>query len=196
MKVIETDIKSIKPYPKNPRNNENAIDEVTQSISSYGFVQPIVVDKKNVIVIGHTRYHAALKLKLKKVPVVFATDLSPKKIKALRIADNKVGEIATWDFDLLADELDGLNNFFTGFDGEELNNILGDVGKVDFPDLPSGERGELRQITFTMHSSQLDVVNEAVDLIINNSDVSNNLNDNKNGNAIFYICKEYLDSND
>ena len=128
MKTVLTSINAIKPYNKNPRNNEDAINEVAQSIKEFGFVQPIVVDKKNTIIIGHTRYLAAKELKLKKVPVIFAVDLSPKKVKALRIADNKVGEIATWNMDFLKGELDGLDNLFTGFGEAEVMNMFDDDG--------------------------------------------------------------------
>jgi len=192
MKIVETPIGKIKPYHKNPRNNENAIDEVAQSIKDYSFVQPIVVDKKNVIIIGHTRFLAAQKLKMRKVPVVFATELTPKQVKALRIADNKVGEIATWNFDFLKDELTGLNNFFTGFEGDELNSILGDIDEVGFPSLASGDKGDMEQITFTLHKEQADTIREAMEEVRLNADVDDSLNDNSNGNAIYSVCLRYL----
>lgn len=194
MKTVNTPINKIKPYVKNPRHNQDAIDQVAQSIKNYNFVQPIVVDKKNVIIIGHTRLLAAQQLGMKTVPVVFATDLSPKQVKALRIADNKVGEKATWDFDLLKDELTGLDNFFTGFDGDELNSVLGDIESVGFPELNSGDKGELEQITFTLHKEQAEIVREAIDDILNSGDTDDSLNDNKNGNAIAGICSWYMQS--
>ena len=80
---------SIKPYRKNPRINDDAVPEVEQSIASFDFLQPIVVDKKGVIIVGHTRWLAAKALELKEVPVIYATHLTPKQVKAYRIADNK-----------------------------------------------------------------------------------------------------------
>lgn len=124
MKIQQVSVKDIKPYNKNPRVNETAVMQVAESIKQFGFQQPIVVDKKNIIIIGHTRLLAAKELKLKKVPVVVADDLSPKKVKALRIADNKTSEFAEWDKDLLKGELEGLDGLFTGFSEAELDSMF------------------------------------------------------------------------
>lgn len=106
MDVIEKKLKDIKPYEKNPRKNDSAVDAVANSIKEFGFRVPVVIDKDNVIVCGHTRYKAAKKLGLDKVPCVVADDLTEEQIKAYRLADNKVSELAEWDFDLLGEELD------------------------------------------------------------------------------------------
>ena len=108
MQVVEKKITEIKPYEKNPRKNDNAVDAVASSISQFGFKNPIVIDKDGVIVCGHTRYKAAKKLGLDKVPCVVADDLTEEQIKAYRLADNKVSELAEWDIDLLGEELDGI----------------------------------------------------------------------------------------
>ena len=108
MQVVEKKIAEIKPYEKNPRKNDNAVDAVASSISQFGFKVPVVIDKDNVIVCGHTRYKAAKKLGLEKVPCVVADDLTDEQIKAYRLADNKVSELAEWDIDLLGEELDGI----------------------------------------------------------------------------------------
>lgn len=110
MNIVEINIKEIIPYDKNPRNNKNAIDKVCSSIKEFGFKVPLVIDKNNVIVTGHTRYEAAKKLKLKTLPCIIADDLSEEKIKAYRIADNKVSEFATWDYELLEEELKDILN--------------------------------------------------------------------------------------
>jgi ParB-like chromosome segregation protein Spo0J len=113
-------IGDIKPYEKNPRNNEEAVEKVANSIKEFGFKVPIVVDKDNVIVTGHTRYKASQLLGLEVVPVIKATDLNPKQIKAFRVADNKVAEFSLWDYDLLDSELLDLKEEFNmeafGFD--------------------------------------------------------------------------------
>jgi ParB-like chromosome segregation protein Spo0J len=88
------EITSIRPYERNPRLNEKAVDAVVASLKEFGFRQPIVVDTESVIIVGHTRYKAALKLGLQKIPVHIATDLTAEQAKAYRIADNKSGEIA------------------------------------------------------------------------------------------------------
>lgn len=108
MDVIEKKLKDIKPYEKNPRKNDSAVDAVANSIKEFGFRVPVVIDKDNVIVCGHTRYKAAKKLGLDKVPCVVADDLTEEQIKAYRLADNKVSELSEWDIDLLGEELDGI----------------------------------------------------------------------------------------
>ena len=108
MDVIEKKLKDIKPYKKNPRNNDSAVDAVANSIEQFGFKVPVVIDKDNVIVCGHTRYKAAKKLGLYKVPCVVADDLTEEQIKAYRLADNKVSELAEWDFNVLGDELENI----------------------------------------------------------------------------------------
>lgn len=105
MKVKNLAIEKLVPYENNPRNNDAAVDYVANSIKEFGFQVPIVVDKDNVIVAGHTRYKAAQKLGLTEVPVVVAEDLTPKQIKAFRLADNKTAEKASWDFEKLTDEI-------------------------------------------------------------------------------------------
>ena len=108
MQIIDKKIGDIKPYEKNPRKNDNAVDAVANSISQFGFKNPIVIDGNNVIICGHTRYKAAKKLGLDVVPCVVADDLTEEQIKAYRLADNKVSELAEWDIDLLGEELDGI----------------------------------------------------------------------------------------
>ena len=119
MQIIEKSITEITPYEKNPRKNDEAVQYVANSIKEFGFKVPIVIDKNGVIVAGHTRYKAAQELGLEKLPCIIADDLTEEQVKAFRIADNKVGELAEWDFDLLGEELDGIldidmSNF--GFD--------------------------------------------------------------------------------
>ena len=123
------DINLIVPYEKNPRINDGAVDAVAASLETFGFRQPIVVDKDGVIIAGHTRLKAAQKLGLKKVPVHVATDLSPEQVKAYRIADNKTGELAEWDLEILPIELSelrdaGFDMSLLAFDEKELANLL------------------------------------------------------------------------
>ena len=98
-------IADIKPYEKNPRRNEKAVDAVANSIKEFGFKNPIIVDKNNVIISGHTRRLAALKLGLEKVPVYVAADMSEAQAKAFRLADNRVAELSSWDLDALRKEI-------------------------------------------------------------------------------------------
>lgn len=105
MQVQSMKISEVKPYDKNPRKNDQGVDAVAKSIKEFNWQQPIVVDKDNVIIVGHTRYKAAKKLGMDKVPVVVADNLSPEQVKAYRLADNKTGELTDWDMGLLDDEL-------------------------------------------------------------------------------------------
>jgi len=129
MKVAIRNIDDITPYESNPRVNDQAVDAVAASLAEFGFRQPIVVDGDGVIIVGHTRWKAAKKLGLAKVPVHVATDLSPEQIKAYRIADNQTATLAEWDFDLLPIELKDLQGAdydlsLLGFGSEELAKLL------------------------------------------------------------------------
>ncbi len=136
MQVELRAIDSIQPYERNPRENDGAVDAVAASLKEFGFRQPIVVDSDGVIICGHTRMKAARKLGLKKVPVHVATDLSPDQVKALRVADNKTGELATWDFEILPIELADLqamefDMLEFGFDEDELAKLLSEEELVE-----------------------------------------------------------------
>lgn len=106
MKIVNRKISKLKPYKNNPRKNDDAVDYVAASIKEFGFKVPIIIDKSNEIIAGHTRLKAAQKLKMEEVPCIIADDLNEDQIKAFRLADNKVAERATWDLDLLDLELD------------------------------------------------------------------------------------------
>ena len=137
-------IGDVVPYEKNPRLNDQAVDAVASSIREFGFKVPIVVDGKGVVVSGHTRLKAAKTLGLAEVPVIVADDLDDTKIKAFRLADNKVAELADWDESLLIkelEELDDLNydmgqfEFELDLDGADGNGSDGD-GSDDIGDIP------------------------------------------------------------
>ena len=105
MKIVDKKVGELIPYENNPRKNDKAVPAVAKSIQEFGFKVPIVIDKNNIIVNGHTRLKAAKKLGLETVPCIVADDLTPEQVRAFRLADNKVGEIATWDDDKLEEEL-------------------------------------------------------------------------------------------
>jgi ParB-like chromosome segregation protein Spo0J len=129
MKIEYWEIEKVKPYDKNPRRNDKAVEAVARSIREFGFRQPIVVDAGGVIVVGHTRYKAALKLGLKTVPVHVAADLTPAQARAYRLADNRTAETADWDVELLPIELgelrdEGFDLKLLGFTDKELAERL------------------------------------------------------------------------
>jgi len=152
-------IDDIRPYERNPRINDQAVDAVAASLAEFGFRQPIVVDEDGVIIVGHTRWKAAKKLGLDKVPVHVATDLPPEKVRAYRIADNKTGELAEWDLEILPIELNelresGFDMDVLAFDDEELGQLLSQAEGVtegltdpdsvpEPPDDPITQRGDL-----------------------------------------------------
>lgn len=145
-------IKSIRPYEKNPRRNDEAVDAVAASIREFGWQQPIVVDRDGVIIAGHTRYKAAKKLKCDTVPVVVADDLTEDQVKAYRLADNKTGELAEWDTALLGEELAELADFDMsqfGFDTilqEEAREAEEDDYEVNPPEEPKAKLGDIYQV--------------------------------------------------
>lgn len=110
MEIVWKGIAELTPYENNPRKNDEAVPYVARSIERFGWKQPLVIDGDGVIVCGHTRYKAAKSLGLEKVPCVIADDLTEDEIKAYRLADNKVGELAIWDFEKQAVELDELED--------------------------------------------------------------------------------------
>lgn len=120
MDIVYLSHDEIKPYEKNPRQNDDAVEKVAASIKEFGFKVPLIIDENNVIVTGHTRYKASQLLGMEEIPCIRATDLTPKQIKAFRVADNKVAEFSMWDFELLDQELSELTNDFNmeefGFD--------------------------------------------------------------------------------
>lgn len=111
MNIIEKNIAELKEYANNPRNNDGAVEAVAESIKQFGFKVPIIIDSGGVIVAGHTRKKAAERLGLSSVPCIVADDLTPEQIKAFRLADNKTGELAEWDFAALEKELEELTAF-------------------------------------------------------------------------------------
>lgn len=155
MTVTEIQITKLKEYENNPRHNESAVDAVAASIKEFGFKVPIVIDKDNVIIAGHTRKRAAEKLGLDKVPCIVADDLTPEQIKAFRRADNKTAELAEWDFDKLETELSELQDLdfdmsqfgFDDFATEEETEIVEDeVPEVDEEAEPITKLGDIWQL--------------------------------------------------
>lgn len=138
MNIVEIKIDKLKVYENNPRNNTEAVSKVAASIEEFGFKVPIIIDRDNIIIAGHTRLLAAKELGFEKVPCIVADDLTPEQVKAFRLADNKVSEYSTWDFQKLNLELEDLQDFemvdfgfYETSDGEDYSNIF------DEPSQPS-----------------------------------------------------------
>lgn len=192
MNIIYRNIDEIRPYENNPRKNDNAVKHVKKSIRKFGFKVPIVIDSDGVIVAGHTRYKASLELGLETVPCIVADDLSPTLIKAYRLADNKTAEFAEWDFNVLNLELDDLKLDFDmsdfGFDIED------GISENDFGTeftLPDGDKGELCQITFTLHNEQAEAIKNAIERVGECRETFGNTN--KNGNALYELVMQWAE---
>lgn len=151
MQVVMKSLGEIQPYSKNAKKHDaRQIKNVAESIKQYGFVQPVVVDKNNVIVIGHCRALAAKKLGIKEVPCVCVDDLTPEQVNALRLVDNKSNE-SDWDFDLLADELPELDlsafDFDWGLPDDQTEEVVeDDVPEVDEKSEPITKLGDIWQL--------------------------------------------------
>lgn len=143
MDIIEMRLDEIYPYQNNPRKNDDAVNAVALSISSFGFKVPIVVDKDNVIIAGHTRLKAAKKLGLSTVPVVRADDLTEDQVRAFRLADNKVSELSEWDWGLLEGELAAcdMDMSLFGFDTESIKKDIDKTEREQRGDHAEGPEG-------------------------------------------------------
>lgn len=125
MQIESIKIADLVPYEHNPRINDKAVGKLANSIKEFGFINPIVIDKDNVIIAGHTRLKAAKKLQLDEVPCIRAAGLTDEQVKAFRLADNKLAELSEWDMELLEQELAGIVNI--------------DMADFGFPDLDMEE---------------------------------------------------------
>ena len=152
MEIIQKQLSELKPYENNPRNNDEAVNYVAESIKEFGFKVPIIIDKDNVIVAGHTRYKAGQKLGLTEVPCTVADDLTEEQINAFRLVDNKVAEFATWDLEKLELEMNDLelNMELFGFESitedEETQEVKEDDFEVKLPDEPKAKLGDIYQL--------------------------------------------------
>ena len=152
-KIVMIPVSEVRPYEKNPRKNTNAVKFVKASIEQFGFKVPIIVDSNRVIVCGHTRLMAAKSIGMSEVPCIMADDLTDDQIRAFRLADNKVGEFAEWDMDLLGDELDAIADAcdidmgdfgFDLSDGEEETEVVEDEVPEEVE--PVCKKGEVWQL--------------------------------------------------
>lgn len=194
MDVRNISVKDLIPYKRNTKKHDKTqINNVAESIKQYGFIQPIVIDKNNVVVIGHCRLLAAKQLKMKEVPCVCVEDLTEEQVKALRIVDNKSNE-SEWDLDILPDELAELD--FSGFDFDfGLEDEGEDYSPDEFGDdftLPDGDKPEICQMTFTLHKQQKELIEYAISIVKDNVTETFG-NTNGNGNALYEVVKEWAE---
>lgn len=181
-------IGDIKPYENNPRDNEAAILDVIASINQCQNLDPIEIDENGIILSGHTRLEALKRLGFEETEVVRYTGLTEEQKQKYRLLANKTGERASWDYNKLALELEGLD--FEGYDFgfDELNLDASDFGE-EFS-LPDGEQGDIRTMTFTLHVDQKEAIEEALKAVENDIEETFG-NTNKNGNALYEVIRQW-----
>jgi len=200
--ITKIKTEDIKPYAENPRNMELSLPKVKESISSFGFNQPILLDREYIIITGHTRYAAAKELGIAELPCIIVDELTPNQIRAYRIADNKVGQDGTWDVGLLKEELKKLRieNFpvtQTGYSDAELENLEIELDKIKVtttPELSSIEAPNFSDamvnINFTMKPQERLVV-------MNYLDYHKQINKlNTTAEALVHLAREDEEKND
>ncbi len=184
------------PYANNPRtHSDQQVLQVASSIKEFGFNNPILIDEHNGIIAGHGRLAAAQKLDLKLVPTITLAGLSEAQRKAYVIADNKLTENGGWDVDALRVEIERLSELdfdieLTGMDANSIKEIL-DI-EVDLPELFTGDKEPFQQKTFPLHDEQASIVEDAINLARTDPSSDQGLNENANGNAISYVCEQWL----
>ncbi len=155
MNLTMMEISAIKPYENNPRKNDDAVEEVANSIKAFGFKNPIIVDKNLVVIAGHTRLKAAVKLGLTMVPVIVADDLNEDQANALRLADNKTAEIAKWDKKKLEEELKIINWELLGINMTDVG--FDDIFASEFQEVVDDDFDEGQYLSDEPHSKQSDI---------------------------------------
>jgi site-specific DNA-methyltransferase (adenine-specific) len=219
MQIIYKKTSELKKYKNNPRKNELAVEKVAESIKEFGFRNPILIDKDNEIVCGHTRYDAAKKLGIKEVPCIMADDLTPEQIKAFRLVDNKTNEFAEWDDELLDLEIQDIEidlspfGFEKGldklpdeiiedeFDGElptEPISKLGDIWQLGNHRLMCGDSTDKETVELLMNGNKADMVMTdppyGIDVVGDNGEVGANFGIAKKGNYSKVIADDTTDT--
>lgn len=193
IEIVSKALSELIPYEKNPRKiSDEAVNAVAESIQEFGFKNPILIDKNNVIIAGHTRRLASLKLGLETVPCVVVDDLTPQQIKALRLADNKTNELADWDIGELDIELADLLDMDMGRFGFE---SFMDDGLDDGFSLADGDRSPIQTMSFTFSDEQAEEIKGAIADMKRTDEFKNfydEKNQNGNGNAVYLMVRSWL----
>ncbi len=198
MNIEYIDISKISPYKDNAKkHSKEQVDQVARSIKKFGWVQPLVIDANNIVIIGHCRLEAAEKLGQKEVPVLRAVNLTEKEVKALRLADNKLNESA-WDMDLVIGDLKSIGLDFIGFTGFDKELVLDEDGFGTEFTLSSEDKSPFQQITFVLADEQAEQVKEAIayaKTIPEYKNCETMGNENSNGNALHFIMTQWKKTN-
>ena len=168
---------------------------MASSIKEFGFTSPVLIDEQGGLIAGHGRVMAAKKLNLEEVPCITLAGLTEAQKKAYIIADNQLPLNAGWDLDSLRLEIETLQELdfdldLLGFDEKVLDQLL-DID-CELPDLPDGDRDPFQQKTFTLHDEQANAIDDAIQKAKSDPRIDTGLNENSNGNAIAWICEQFL----
>lgn len=190
MNIQQLPLSDLHPYARNPRKNDDAVQAVSESIKQYGFLVPLVISADHEIIAGHTRYKAAQALGLITVPCVIADELTEEQIRAFRLVDNKTGELAEWDVELLPLELADISADLSvyGFD------IINDEGFDSAFTLDNGGKKPFQQISLTLHNKQAELLLAAIASVYEKGEVSETFgNENKNGNGVYEVVRQWAE---
>ncbi|OOF39885.1 hypothetical protein BKK49_07110 [Rodentibacter rarus] len=199
LEIEYLNIRDLIPYVNNSRtHSENQVNQIVASIKEFGFCNPILIDEDDGIIAGHGRLLAAQKLNLETVPTVRLIGLTKAQRKVYIIADNQLALNAGWDLDMLRVEVEQLSELdfnlsLIGFENDVLDKLL-DI-EAEMPVLPDGEKDPFQRKTFTLHDEQAQVVDDAILKAKTSPLIDTGLNENSNGNAIAYICEQWLKQN-
>ena len=185
---------SLIPYARNARTHSEAqVAQIAASIKEFGFNAPVLIDKDNGIIAGHGRVLAAQKLGLESVPCLVLGHLTENQKRAYILADNKLALNAGWDEEMLKLELSELvtigNIDLSGFSCEDAGAF--DVSETTAPTIPDGDRAPFRQMTFTLHDEQAEVVDAAIKFAKEQGHGESETNENSNGNALAWIAEVF-----
>jgi ParB-like chromosome segregation protein Spo0J len=190
-------ISKLEPYANNANQHpQDQIDKIAESIRSFGFNNPVLVQSDGTIIAGHGRLEALRQLEWKEVPVVVLDHLQAHEARAYLIADNELARLAYWDEELLGDELraldaDGVDLGLLGFGDDRLADLLGLSEEGELPEL-DGAKSPFEQMTFVLHETQAADVRQALDIAKGFEDLEGSPNENSNGNALHAIVRLYL----
>ena len=198
LKIDYISASDLVPYENNSRtHSKEQVEQIKRSITEFGFTNPILIDEHNGIIAGHGRLQAAQELGIKLVPTILLEGLTEAQRKAYVIADNNLALNAGWDLDVLRLEIDLLGSMdfdldLLGFDVQELSALTDIDG--EFPELVDGDKEPYQKKTFTLHDEQASLIDDAVLKARTNPLIDEGLNDNSNGNALTFICRQWLEN--
>ena len=198
LKIDYISASDLVPYENNSRtHSKEQVEQIKRSMTEFGFTNPILIDEHNGIIAGHGRLQAAQELGIKLVPTILLEGLTEAQRKAYVIADNNLALNAGWDLDVLRLEIDLLGSMdfdldLLGFDVQELSALTDIDG--EFPELVDGDKEPYQKKTFTLHDEQASLIDDAVLKARTNPLIDEGLNDNSNGNALTFICRQWLEN--